>query len=110
MGDRLPHSRLVGLREGAFAIYYSIVFLRVPTRPRCGLPLAIRSLGIKARKAPVRAPQANAFCERLIGSLRRERLDWFLVLNEAFGLWRENGQLKVRKVLTWFVSISDYRG
>ena len=43
---------------------------------------AIRSLGIEALKAPVRAPQANAYCERLIGSLRRECLDWFLVLNE----------------------------
>ena len=43
---------------------------------------AIRSLGIEALKTPIRAPQANAYCERLIGSLRRECLDWFLVLNE----------------------------
>ena len=43
---------------------------------------AIRSLGIEALKAPIRAPQANAYCERLIGSLRRECLDWFVVLNE----------------------------
>ena len=43
---------------------------------------AIRSLGIETLKAPIRAPQANAYCERLIGSLRRECLDWFLVLNE----------------------------
>jgi transposase InsO family protein len=31
---------------------------------------------------PVRYPQANAFCERLIGTMRRECLDWLIVLNE----------------------------
>jgi putative transposase len=30
----------------------------------------------------VRCPQANAFCERLIGTIRRECLDWLIVLNE----------------------------
>jgi transposase InsO family protein len=43
---------------------------------------AVRSLGVKALKTPVRGPQANAYCERLIGGLRRECLDWFLALNE----------------------------
>jgi putative transposase len=30
----------------------------------------------------VRCPQANAFCERLIGTIRRECLDWLIILNE----------------------------
>ena len=30
----------------------------------------------------MRCPQANAFCERLIGTIRRECLDWLIVLNE----------------------------
>jgi transposase InsO family protein len=33
-------------------------------------------------KTPVRAPQANAFCERLIGTIRRECLDFVIPLNE----------------------------
>jgi putative transposase len=30
----------------------------------------------------VQAPKANAYCERLIGSLRRECMDWFIPLSE----------------------------
>ena len=43
---------------------------------------AVKALGVESLKTPVRAPQANSYCERLIGSLRRECLDWFLVLSE----------------------------
>jgi putative transposase len=42
----------------------------------------VKTLGITVLKTPVRAPKANAYCERLIGSLRRECLDWFIPLNE----------------------------
>ncbi len=33
--------------------------------------------------APVRSPQANSLCERLIGTLRRECLDWMIPLTEG---------------------------
>jgi transposase InsO family protein len=43
--------------------------------------LAIHS-GIKIIKTPYRTPQANAFCERFMGSLKRECLDHSLVLHK----------------------------
>ncbi|HEX3051559.1 MAG TPA: integrase core domain-containing protein, partial [Aggregatilineaceae bacterium] len=39
--------------------------------------------GIKVLKTPVRAPKANAVCERFLGSVRRECLDHFLILSEG---------------------------
>jgi putative transposase len=39
-----------------------------------------RSTGINVLKTPVRAPKANAVCERFIGSLRRECLDHMLIM------------------------------
>ena len=39
-------------------------------------------MGRRVLKTPARSPQANAFCERLIGTIRRECLDWLIPLNE----------------------------
>ena len=38
--------------------------------------------GLKVLRTPVRAPTANAYCERLVGTVRRERLDFMIPLNE----------------------------
>jgi hypothetical protein len=38
--------------------------------------------GLRVIKSPPQAPKANAHCERIIGTLRRELLDSMLVLNE----------------------------
>jgi putative transposase len=42
----------------------------------------IGHLGLKVLKTPVRSPQANALCERLLGTLRRECLDFVIPLTE----------------------------
>jgi hypothetical protein len=40
------------------------------------------SQGTRIVRTPIQAPEANAFCERLIATIRRECLDWLIVLNE----------------------------
>jgi transposase InsO family protein len=42
---------------------------------------ALSSFGVHVLKTPVRTPTANAYCERLIGTIRRECLDYFIPLN-----------------------------
>jgi len=39
--------------------------------------------GIRVLRTPIRAPRANATCERFLGSVRRECLDHILILGEA---------------------------
>ena len=46
------------------------------------LDSAVKSMGLRILKTPYRAPQANAFCERLVGTIRRECLDLLIPLNE----------------------------
>ena len=41
-----------------------------------------KAMGLRVLRSPVRAPQANSFCERLIGTLRRECLDWLIPFSE----------------------------
>ncbi len=43
---------------------------------------ALKGFGVRVLKTPVRAPKANAFCERLIGTIRRECLDFLIPLGE----------------------------
>lgn len=43
---------------------------------------AVEALGLKVLRTPARAPQANAYCERLVGTLRRECLDFMIPLSE----------------------------
>jgi putative transposase len=42
----------------------------------------LRAFGLRVLRTPVRAPKANAYCERLVGSIRRECLDFMIPLGE----------------------------
>ena len=46
------------------------------------LDQSVRHLGLGVLKTPPRSPQANALCERLLGTLRRECLDFLIPLTE----------------------------
>jgi transposase InsO family protein len=41
-------------------------------------------MGLTVLRTPIQAPQANASCERLVGTIRRECLDFLIPLTE----WR----------------------
>jgi transposase InsO family protein len=44
---------------------------------------SIRALGLAVLRSPFSSPKANAICERVIGTIRRECLDWMIPLSEA---------------------------
>ncbi len=48
---------------------------------------AFNAEGAKVALTPYRCPRANSHCERLLGTLRRESLDWLLIFDERH-LWR----------------------
>ncbi len=47
------------------------------------LDQSIRNLGLTVLKSPPHCPKANAICERVIGTIRRECLDWLIPLSES---------------------------
>ncbi|HZO57703.1 MAG TPA: hypothetical protein VFB63_33635 [Bryobacteraceae bacterium] len=59
----------------------------------------LTGLGVRVVTTPVRSPKANAFCERLIGTIRRECLDFLIVtsrpvlggLHHEYGLEKQAG-------------------
>jgi putative transposase len=48
----------------------------------CSFDAAFTAEGIRILASPPQAPRANAICERMIGTLRRELFDRLLILNE----------------------------
>ena len=46
------------------------------------LDQSITNLGVRVLRTPPRCPQANSICERVIGTLRRECLDFMIPLTE----------------------------
>lgn len=55
----------------------------------------VKTFGVAVLKTPIRAPKANAYCERLIGTLRRECLDWFITNIDSRGLWGDLDEVLV---------------
>ena len=47
-----------------------------------GVDRTLKAMGLAVLKTPARVPQANTFCERLIGTIRRECLDFVIPMNE----------------------------
>ncbi len=60
--------------------------------------------GIDVIHTPVEAPQANAICERFIGSVRRELLDHILILSERHLL------RKVKEYVRYFNRVRPHQG
>ncbi|MFI5340353.1 MAG: integrase core domain-containing protein [Candidatus Methylomirabilales bacterium] len=54
-----------------------------PTAAWTLLDAAVTALGVRVLRTPLQTPQANAVCERLLGSLRRECLDYLIPFGEA---------------------------
>ena len=48
-----------------------------------GLDESIQALGIRVLRSAPHSPKMNALCERVIGTLRRECLDWVIPLSES---------------------------
>jgi hypothetical protein len=68
VGDEGVHRYLIHDRDRIFAKH---------------LDDSIRALGIKVLRSPVASPKANSICERVIGTIRRECLDWMIPMSEA---------------------------
>ena len=68
LGERTaPIKYLIRDRDSRFTTAFDAVF---------------EAEGIQILRSPVRAPRANAICERMIGTIRRELLDKILILHE----------------------------
>jgi putative transposase len=68
LGSRAEHVKfLIRDRAGQFTDSFDAVFT---------------AAGVRILPSPPRAPRANAVCERIIGTLRREVFDRLLIVNE----------------------------
>ena len=68
VGDESTHRYLIHDRDSIFARH---------------LDNSIRALGLKVLRTPLRSPKANSICKRMIGTIRRECLDWLIPISES---------------------------
>jgi putative transposase len=43
---------------------------------------SIKALGLEVLRTPIASPRANSICERVIGTIRRDCLDWMIPMSE----------------------------
>ncbi len=48
-----------------------------------GFDLVVRTEGVRVIKTPARAPVANTYAERFVGTVRRECLDWVIIFGRS---------------------------
>jgi hypothetical protein len=68
VGEDSSHQYLLHDRDSIFAKH---------------LDESIKALGLRVLKSPPRSPKVNSICERVIGTIRRECLDWLIPLTES---------------------------
>jgi transposase InsO family protein len=68
VGDEVIHRYLIHDRDRIYARH---------------LDESIESLRLHVVRSPVASPMANSICERVIGTIRRECLDWLIPMSEA---------------------------
>ena len=68
IGFQEAHRYLLHDRDGVFA---------------GSLDESIKNLGLTVLKSPPHSPKANAICERVIGTVRRVCMDWWIPLSES---------------------------
>ncbi len=61
---------------------YRFVIVDRDTKFSEDLRRSVRAMGVRVLRTPPFAPQANCYCERLIGTTRRECLDFLIPLSE----------------------------
>ena len=62
---------------------YRFVIVDRDTKFSEDLRRSVRAMGVRVLRTPPFAPQANGYCERLIGTTRRECLDFLIPLSET---------------------------
>ena len=55
--------------------------------------------GIAVLHTAHRAPKVNAICERFLGSVRRECLDYAIRIREPHGIWGGLNELERKQIL-----------
>ncbi|MBL8132075.1 MAG: transposase [Anaerolineae bacterium] len=69
-----------------------------------GAAFARAASGIEILRTPIRAPKANAVCERFLGSVRCECLDHLLIVNE------QQMHRVIKEYVTYFNSARPHQG